>query len=153
MERRGEDIKGDERSREDGKERGERNSKERRGDQKRGEERKEREGEGGVGISETGPTVLSLGTGPCHLTPAAEWAWIPCPLGRKLRPADRNSEQECVLTLPAQEMSAFSVCVEPGLLNRGPQSHPPRRHISCTDAGTQTQRLLLPLFLLASQLT
>ena len=111
---------------------------------------------GGLGTSETGPTVLSLGTGPCHLTPAAEWAWIPCPLGRKLRPADRNSKQECVLTLPAQEMTALSVCVEPRVSPTEVRSHThPRRHRSCTDARTQTQRLLLllPLLLLASQLT
>lgn len=30
----------------------------------------------------------------CHLTPATEWARIPCPFGRKLGPADRNSKEE-----------------------------------------------------------
>lgn len=40
--------------------------------------------------------VSFSGTRPCHLTPATEWAQIPCPLGRKLKPANRNSKEECM---------------------------------------------------------
>lgn len=40
--------------------------------------------------------VSFSGTRLRHLTPATEWARIPCPLGRKLRPANRNSKEECM---------------------------------------------------------
>lgn len=46
--------------------------------------------------------VSFSGTWLCHLTPATEWARIPCPLGRKLRPANRNSKEECMQIVTAK---------------------------------------------------
>lgn len=61
----------------------------------RGAEWYYREEGGGEGEGrQSGLSVFFLpGTGLCHLTPATEWAAIPCPLGRKLAPPPhRNSK-------------------------------------------------------------
>lgn len=39
-------------------------------------------------------SVSLPGTRPCHLTPATERAWSPCPLGRKSAPTNRNTKEE-----------------------------------------------------------
>lgn len=39
-------------------------------------------------------SVSFSGTRPCHLTPATERAWGPCPLGRKSGPTNRNPKEE-----------------------------------------------------------
>lgn len=63
-----------------------------RGDETREERMRRREGRERERVA----LVSFSGTRPCHLTPATEWARIPCPLGRKLRPANRNSKEECM---------------------------------------------------------
>lgn len=62
----------------------------------RRDQRGEDETEGGQRERERVALLSFSGTRPCHLTPATEWARIPCPLGRKLRPANRNSKEGCM---------------------------------------------------------